>query len=102
MMQEEGRAGKAFRQRVSHIECTSTLHQREHCVPHQVPDEVPTDIDVSRELAVHLVVGDRDAGRVVLPDDSWGLLLIPKSSKHRSEVHHLLAAHASSYIFRLR
>eukprot|EP00961_Rhodomonas_salina_P227570 3076653-Rhodomonas_salina.1 len=84
-MQEEGLARKAFRQCISHIECARALHQREHRVPHQVPDEVPTNVDVPRELAVHLVVGYRDAGRVVLPDDGRCMLLIAKSSKHRSE-----------------
>eukprot|EP00961_Rhodomonas_salina_P105252 1417614-Rhodomonas_salina.2 len=84
-MQEEGRAGKAFRQCVSHIECASALHQREHSVQHQVQDEVQTDIYVPSELAVHLVVGNHDTGRVILPDNSGGLLLVAKSLKHHSK-----------------
>lgn len=101
-MQEEGRAGKALRQGVSHVECACTFDQREYLISDQIPDEVPSNVDVTRELSVHLVVGDRDAHSIVLPNDRRSPLLVPKSSKHRTEGHHLLPAHAGSDVLRLR
>eukprot|EP00961_Rhodomonas_salina_P112809 1517533-Rhodomonas_salina.1 len=94
-MQEEGRAGKALRQGVSHVERACTFNQCEYLISDQIPDEVQSNVDVKRELVVHLVVGDRDARCIVLPNDCWSPLLVPKSSKHCSEVHHFLPAHAS-------
>eukprot|EP00961_Rhodomonas_salina_P161341 2172020-Rhodomonas_salina.1 len=85
VMQEEGRAGKALRQGVSHVECACAFDQREYLIPDQIPDEVPLNVDVTRELSVHLVVGDCVSRSVVLPNDSRSPLLVPKSSKHHTE-----------------
>eukprot|EP00961_Rhodomonas_salina_P171466 2311785-Rhodomonas_salina.1 len=51
-----------------------------------------------RELAVHWVVGDLDAGSVVLPDHGWVCLLPTEALQHGTEVDDLLPAHAGSHV----
>eukprot|EP00961_Rhodomonas_salina_P244354 3302258-Rhodomonas_salina.1 len=61
------------------------------CVPAHL---TMLNVDVSRQFAIHWVVRDLDASCIVLPHDRGAHLLVPKSSKHRSEVDDLLSCHA--------
>ena len=52
----EGWAGKALRERIHHVACSSTLLQHQHVVPDEIPAEVPKHIDVSGELVIDRVL----------------------------------------------
>eukprot|EP00961_Rhodomonas_salina_P063149 848464-Rhodomonas_salina.4 len=100
-MEEEGRAGETLSKSVRHVERSCSLDHNKDSVAHQVPHKVPPHVDVTRELAVDLVVRNCDARRVVLPHHRGLGLLISKSSQHRTEVYNLLTSHAGGDILRL-
>eukprot|EP00961_Rhodomonas_salina_P108262 1457614-Rhodomonas_salina.1 len=62
---------KAFGQRVCDVVHSGALDQIHDLVPDQVPYIVPASVDVPSKLAVYRVIGNLNAGRVVLPDLRW-------------------------------
>eukprot|EP00961_Rhodomonas_salina_P108265 1457662-Rhodomonas_salina.1 len=79
------RSREAFGQHICDVVHSGALDQNHNLVPDRVPHIVPASVDVQSKLAVYLVVGNLNAGRIVLPDLRRGQLLAAKSSKHGSE-----------------
>eukprot|EP00961_Rhodomonas_salina_P065970 886447-Rhodomonas_salina.1 len=59
---------KAFGQRVCDVVRSGTLDQNHNSAPDQVQHIVSVSVNVPSELAVYLVVGNLNAGSIVLPD----------------------------------
>eukprot|EP00961_Rhodomonas_salina_P277623 3751687-Rhodomonas_salina.3 len=72
-------AGKAFGESVRDVQCPGTFYQSQDSVTHEVANKVQAHVNVTRELAVHRIVRDRDARRVVLPHDGGLRLLVTKA-----------------------
>eukprot|EP00961_Rhodomonas_salina_P107244 1443885-Rhodomonas_salina.1 len=70
-MRRPSRPRKAFGQCICNVVCSSTLDQNHNLVPDQVQHIVPTSVNVPSKLAVYQVVGNLNAGHVVLPDLRW-------------------------------
>eukprot|EP00961_Rhodomonas_salina_P165355 2227816-Rhodomonas_salina.1 len=70
-MRYPSRSWKAFGQRICDVVLSSALDQNHNLVPDQVPHIVPMSVDVPSKLAVYRVVGNLNAGSVVLPDLRW-------------------------------
>jgi len=64
----EGGGWEALRERVRHVMRPCTLLQLHLIVANQIPDEIPAHIDVPRELPVHRVLGNVNAGCIIFPD----------------------------------
>eukprot|EP00961_Rhodomonas_salina_P225627 3050590-Rhodomonas_salina.1 len=79
----------------------SAFDQRHHSVLDQVPDVVAPHIDVSREFPIDGVLGNLDAGGVVLPDLRRGCWFNAEPSQDGPQVYHLLTRHRSRDVFRL-
>eukprot|EP00961_Rhodomonas_salina_P023542 316032-Rhodomonas_salina.1 len=65
------RSRKAFGRHICNVVRSGALDQNHNLIPDQVPHIVPASVDVPSKLAVCWVVGNLNAGRVVLPDLRW-------------------------------
>eukprot|EP00961_Rhodomonas_salina_P212420 2868433-Rhodomonas_salina.1 len=70
-MRRPSRPRKAFGQRICDVVRSRALDQNHNLIQDQVPHIVPMSVDVPSKLAVYRVVGNLNAGCVVLPDLRW-------------------------------
>eukprot|EP00961_Rhodomonas_salina_P252101 3407973-Rhodomonas_salina.1 len=84
-MRSERLTQEALCQCVSHVVCACALDEYHGSVLDQITYEVVSYVNVPREFTIHRVVSYLDTGCVVLPHYRGVLLLVSKSSKHRSE-----------------
>eukprot|EP00961_Rhodomonas_salina_P076267 1023610-Rhodomonas_salina.1 len=61
-------SGQALRERICHVVRPCALDQHHDAVLYEVSDIVTPHIDVTCEVAVDGVLGNLDAGCVILPD----------------------------------